>query len=453
MGVMDAAKQIDRNYIPLRVQRRNLLFVVLDGAAIGLMSVGGAFISVFVIRLGASAFWVSLLSSVPSAIALVMTIPWSRFAERRTRPQVVFAWARFAVHFVYPLVALVPLCLRGALAAKAIVVIWSLSAFPSSLSGMMFTLVMGHAVPPERRAFLMSRRWIFMGIAKLIAMPLASQLIGGMDFPLGYQVIYGANFAIAFPALFCALRLRVPKRERAVPPGSSGPWRARFREGIVELAQAKRFTRFVSGRAILNLGLGLVSAVIPIYWVKNIHASDAWIGYFNAALSAAALIAYLPWTRVKHKLGTQWTLIASVTGYALYPALMSMARTPLAVLPVIVFHGLVGSGLNLSFFDALLDVCPPQKEERFVAINMTAVNLAGVVGPPIGAALLGVLDIRWVMAVGTLVALGGVSVFALGTQARGRVLNLLGRCSSGQVRGSATLTSRLRRWISSVQRR
>jgi hypothetical protein len=43
---MDAAKQIDRNYIPLRVQRRNLLFVVLDGVAIGLMSVGGAFIRV-----------------------------------------------------------------------------------------------------------------------------------------------------------------------------------------------------------------------------------------------------------------------------------------------------------------------------------------------------------------------------------------------------------------------
>jgi hypothetical protein len=36
----------------------------------------------------------------------------------------------------------------------------------------------------------------------------------------------------------------------------------------------------------------------------------------------------------------------------------------------------------------------------------------GVVGPPVGAALLGILDIRWVLACGTLVALAGLAVFA-----------------------------------------
>jgi len=46
-----------------------------------------------------------------------------------------------------------------------------------------------------------------------------------------------------------------------------------------------------------------------------------------------------------------------VLGVALYPALLSLARSPAAVLPVVALNGLVGSGINLAFFDALLDTC------------------------------------------------------------------------------------------------
>ena len=80
------------DYMLTSVQRRNLLFVVIDGVAIGLMSAAASFVSVFVIRLGASPFWVSLLSSVPAAIRLVMTLPWSQYADRQQRPQRVLAF-------------------------------------------------------------------------------------------------------------------------------------------------------------------------------------------------------------------------------------------------------------------------------------------------------------------------------------------------------------------------
>jgi MFS family permease len=77
-----------------------------------------------------------------------------------------------------------------------------------------------------------------------------------------------------------------------------------------------------------------------------------------------------------------------------------------------VFQGLAGAGLNLAFFDALLEACPRDRQAQFVAINMTAVHLMGVIGPPIGAALLAVMDIRWVLVTATIVAFSGVSVFA-----------------------------------------
>ena len=286
---------------------------------------------------------------------------------------------------------------------------------------MMFTLVMGHAVPPERRAFLMSRRWMLLGIAKLVSLPLASQLIDRLPFPQGYQVVYGANFVVALGAFACASQIRVRHKEASRLSNPHKRGLGRLRTAVIELAQAKSFVVFVVGRSALNLGLALVSAIIPIYWVSHLHASDTWVGYFTFTLSAATLISYPAWTRLKRRFGTKWILIASVLGSALYPALLSVARSPAAVLPVAVFNGMIGGGLNLAFFDVLLDTCPRDKEERFVAINLTAVNLMGVVAPPIGAALLGLLPIRWVMWIGTLVALGGVAVFVFASTSKKRV--------------------------------
>jgi MFS family permease len=195
----------------------------------------------------------------------------------------------------------------------------------------------------------------------------------------------------------------------------------RIKESIAEFVSERPFLVFVCGRAVLNLGLSLVSALIPIYWVSHLNASDIWIGSFNSAATAATLVSYLPWARIKRKFGTRRTLLPSVLGTALYPVLLTLARSPAAVVPIIAFNGLVGGGLNLAFFDALLEVCPPDKEARFIAINMTAVNLMGVIGPPVGAALLGVLDIRWVLALGTITALAGFAVFAFArTTARAR---------------------------------
>jgi MFS family permease len=188
---------------------------------------------------------------------------------------------------------------------------------------------------------------------------------------------------------------------------------ARIQGQVGQVIQEKPFLIFVGGRATLNLGLALVSALIPIYWVQHLKASDTWVGYFNATLSAATLLSYIPWTRIKRKYGTRWTLLPSVLGTALYPALLALTRAPAAVLAVIAFQGLVGAGLNLAFFDALLETCPRDKQARFIAINMTAVSLMGVIGPPLGAALLEVLPIRWVLVIGSIVAMLGLIVFSL----------------------------------------
>ena len=406
------SNQVEPGFPLPSTQRRNVLFVALDGAVIGLISATASFVSIWVVRLGASPFWISLLSSLPSTVALAMTIPWSAFVSRQRFPQRVFAFARLAVHAVYPLIAIVPFFLPERWTAQAIVLIWAASAFPSSLSNMMFTLVMGKAAPAERRAVLMSRRWMVLGLAQLLALPLVSQLIDRLPFPYGYQVAFGINTLLAGLAFYLAMQFQIAESEPALPAVVRAPALERLRAAVTEIWDRKPFLIFIGGRGLLHLGLTLVSAAVPIYWVDHLQASDAWVGYFNSALTAATLVAYLPWVRLKRQRGTRWTLIPAVLGAALYPGLLALTRAPAAVLPMIALNGIAGAGINLAFFDTLLEAAPPGREARFVAINMTVIHLAGIIGPTIGAALLEGLPIRIVLLLSTVVALGGVAIFA-----------------------------------------
>lgn len=404
--------QSDQTALLPSVQRRNILFVILDGIAIGLISAGGSFISVLVIRLGASPLWVSLLSSIPAAIALSLTIPWSRFVEGRGRPQAILAWARLVGYLVYLPMAVLPFFLKGETAARAIVILWSLTAIPGSLTNIMFTLVMGHAVPPNRRSFLMSRRWLILGLAQSLALPLVSWLNDHLTFPRGYQVVFVLNVLVAFWSFFCTNQIQVdkhPTRRPARDPRRTA-WAA-VQQHVAEIWAAKPFLIFLISKVMYNLGLAMVGAIITIYWVKHLKFSDIWVGYMTTTSTVATLVSYLPWVRVKYKIGTWNLAIVAVLGGSLYPALLTLAGSPLVTLPVVAFNGIMGAALNLAFFDSLLEVCPPDREEFFVAVNAVAVNLTGVIGPPIGAALLSGMDIRWVLRIGSLVALAGVAAF------------------------------------------
>ncbi len=399
--------------MPTSVQRHNLIFVILDGIAIGLIAAGGSFVSVFVVRLGASPFWVSLLSSIPSAIALIMTIPWSRFVERQPRPERVLAWARLSGYAMYLPVAILTFFIRNETAARIVVILWSLTALPGSLTNLVFTMTMGHAVPPQQRSFLMSRRWMIMGIAQSLALPLVSWLIDHLPFPLGYQIVFMANVVIAFWSFYCTRQIQVQRPPMAPPTHARLPFWTTIRQIVAQVLSARPFLIFIGGKSLYNLGLAMVSGLITIYWVKHLDFSDTWVGNMTTTATITTLISYLPWVRIKRKIGTWKLVIVSVLGCSLYPALLSLTTSPWAALPVVAWNGIVGAALNLAFFDALLDVCPPRLEERFVAFNSVAVHLTGIVGPTIGASLLSVLPIRWVLAVGSLVALTGVGVFAL----------------------------------------
>ena len=94
-------------------------------------------------------------------------------------------------------------------------------------------------------------------------------------------------------------------------------------------------------------------------------------------------------------------------GVGFYPVLMGLILAQVWLPLVALVRGFFVTGIDISFFDTLLHVCPPEKRSGFVALNTVFANLAIFLAPMAGSRLTNWLDIRVVFFVA-----GGVHLLA-----------------------------------------
>src|SRR5512134_3001644 len=88
---------------PHAVRARNYRLVQLDSVFIGVVNASGTFLPVFLLRMGASANDVGLLTALPAFTAFALAIPFGRYLQARggivrwySRLRLV-AWSSYAI--------------------------------------------------------------------------------------------------------------------------------------------------------------------------------------------------------------------------------------------------------------------------------------------------------------------------------------------------------------------
>ena len=143
-----------------QINQRNVL---IDGIGVGITAGVGSFLSVFLVRLGATPFQVGLLTAMPALTGMLLSIPVGEFLSRRPNIVPWFARSRFLVLSCYVLTGLVPFLVQDH-QPEAIILIWALATLPQTFVSVAFTVVMGGVAGPGGRFTLMSRRWSILGL-------------------------------------------------------------------------------------------------------------------------------------------------------------------------------------------------------------------------------------------------------------------------------------------------
>ncbi len=390
-----------------QINQRNVL---IDGIGVGITAGVGSFLSVFLVRLGASAFQVGLLTAMPALTGMLLSIPVGEFLSRRQNIVPWFARSRFLVLSCYVLTGLVPFLIPQGAQPEAIIFIWALATLPQTFVSVAFTVVMGGVAGPAGRLTLMSRRWTILGLTNSLTVLIVGQVLTRFNFPLNYQVVFIGSAVGALISVIFSSSLRLPPQP--IPKQQAGLI-AGLRQHGGSLRHHKHFRNFLAAQFVFRWGMALAVPLMPIYWVQSVGATDAQISAINSASTFSMMLSYFFWTNVAARKGERLVLLIGAFGVGFYPMATALTQT-VSLLPVwAAIAGFFVGATDLVFFDVVLATCPRENQATYVGIYQTTVQMATFMAPLIGTALAGVVGLMPAMILATVLRFAGAILLKL----------------------------------------
>lgn len=394
------------------IDPKNFLNVQIDAIGVGLSNAAGAFLAVFLARLGASDFQVGLLVSLPAIAGLLLAMPFGQMLQRRGDVVRWFSLGRIGSTSVYFVIVLAIWLVPRPALIPAIIAIWAVATIPQTILAVTFNVVMDGVAGPQGRMEVMSHRWTILGLATTIGSLGIGQLLDAVSFPTNYQLAFllpGVGGALGyFFSRQIHLEFAKPEEEPA-PAGmlrNLGTYRRLLRE-------QPAFTDFTLKRLLFHMGFFMAVPLYPLYFVHVAHASDGWISAINIAQTVILVGAYFFWARQARSRGSRVVLLAATLGLSFYPLMVALTTQPPLLVTWAAVSGLFQAGLDLIFFDELMKTVPPEYSPILVSIAQVMQYLASILAPMIGSAISNASNLSVALIVAAAIRFSGFAVFLL----------------------------------------
>ena len=184
---------------------------------------------------------------------------------------------------------------------------------------------------------------------------------------------------------------------------------------------------FAGVHTLFSFGVRMALPLLPLWYVRELDATDAFIGLVGTVAAGMTMAGYFLWRRPARRFGGARILVPTTLGVALFPLALTLAHTDVSVLVFVAVYAFCIAGMDLAIFDALMNVMPADRLVRFAALDTGAVNFAGVVAPLVGALLASAIGLGPALVAAAAVgSLGAVSLALVvaGRRPRGQRLAL-----------------------------
>lgn len=359
-----------------------------------------AFLPVYVIRLGGSDMHVGLITALPALILMIFSMPGSQLVERRN-PLTMLIITAIIQRSGYLVIALVPFFFATN-SAVAVVVLVGLLTIPLAIAAIAFTAMFARAVKPEHRAHVVSIRSVWLGVTMTAMTLIGGRFLDLVVFPLNFQILFAFACAASMVSAYYLTRIRLPDA-----PTPQQHIHVSARALLAMIIADRAFMRYTITLFIFHWGLFFAVPLFSIYWVRNLGASDGWIGVINMVMNATTIIAFPFWGHFAMRRGNRPVLVWTTAGLALIPILTAFIPSVEWTLPVFMLGGIVSSGFNLVFFNGLLESIPEQNRATFIGVFNTLINVTIFISPLLSTSLTALFNIQVLLIVGGVLRLGG----------------------------------------------
>jgi MFS family permease len=373
-------------------QTRNFKLLYLDALLGVFPGIAGAFSGAFAIRLGATNTEIGLLSSIPALLAIFISIPIGRILQRSTR-KMFWPMCGLTLYRVgFMLVALAP-WIHFAFITPAVyfIGILILIFIPIQFFNIGNVGILIEIVPENRRAAVFTNRNMIGAVVTILGIFLAGQWLSHAKWPGNYQILFLVTGFVAIFSLFAWLGLHFPPKGENVKVVESrkNSLRDQVKELVRIFQERPGFTRFIINNLLVNIGLWMVGPLYVLYTVRQLQASDAWIGLSGTVATACSLVGWLVGKRLVELWGDGVTARRLILLAGIYPILVGLTPSLTLILIFGGFINLFNPGISLGMNNLFFRVLPVERRDDSVAIYSTIMSIGPFIFPLIGVTLAG----------------------------------------------------------------
>ncbi|MEZ0396975.1 MAG: MFS transporter [Anaerolineales bacterium] len=380
-------------------------FGVLSGSAAN-------FLTIYVARLGASAFQIGLLGSMGAVISLLIALPTARWLERREVGQVVF-WTSIAYRLFYFLWIPLPWLFGPQGQIWALILMAFLMGIPAVPLGVGFNALFASAVPEEWRAHVAGIRNVVFSITFMASSLGSGYLLDHLPFPTGYQVLFGIGAVGALMSSYHLYFIRPLEVAGRAVEAAAG------RGGLLQTLRLdiwkSPFGRVLLVLLVFHLAQYLAIPLFPLYTVNVLRLADSQIGLGTALFYLTVLLGSTQLARLSRRCGHHRLTAWGVMAMSLYPVILALSHSALPYYFLQTIGGMVWSVVGGAQPNYLLERVPAHDRPAHLAWYNIVVNACVLGGSLAGSAIGGWIGLSAALLIfGLLRLLAGVVILKWG---------------------------------------
>lgn len=378
--------------------RSNFLHLYLDIAWFGVLS-GSAinFLNIYATRIGATAFQIGLIGAMAAVVNLFLAIPAGRWLQKQNTGRAIFTSSiLYRIGFLG--FVFLPMLKSESGQIWAIIAITFLMAIPLTTLGVGFNALFAEAVPNEYRAHVAAIRNVMLSIAFMITSLISGAILENVEFPLGYQIVFGIGVIGAGMSSFHLYFIRPLESDARPLLTSPMPAPVTLRPQARNLSTTLRLdvwnTHYRNVLLVLfafHLAQYLAIPIFPLYNVRVLDLSDDQIGIGTALFYLTVLLGSTQLRRFAHTMGNKKLTALSVSALALYPLMLAFSTNVWHFYGLSLVGGLTFSMVSGSYANYMLEHIPahdrPPHLAWYTVVLNSAVLIGSLAGPVISDAI------------------------------------------------------------------
>ena len=380
--------------------RKSLRASTLDGtfSAVFENVVRGVLISNFLLGLGAGAFEVGMLTSIPMLAHLLQPVG-AYFSERTTSRHQYCLWIYGASRLLW----LIPaagifafshnLLDAHQLSLIALVVL-ALSNALDSIGSASWVSWMAVLVPAPIRGRYFSFRRSLSGLAALLTIPVGGWIVSRW---MGGEV-EGYGVALIIAVVIGMISLGFQFQMQDVDPQKEAVAHAEIAEQsqaqpkTASLLKDRNFLMLLLFLGLWTFGLNLSAPFFNFYLLDKLELDVQWVTLYSSAVYGAYFLTIVLWGRLADRIGNRPVLLINCLLMATIPLVWSLTDGSLTsiwlILPLLhLVKGSTLAAIELCLGNIQMELAPRARQSGYFAIAAATMGITGALGTTAGSFL------------------------------------------------------------------